>query len=264
MSAVRYIEMDDGCRIACEFDPSDERPVLLLSPSLGTGMALFDAQLERFAKRYSVLRYDPRGHGRSSAPSGSYSLDRLGRDAVALLDALGIKRAHFAGVSLGGMTGQWLGYRSPDRLISLTLAHTAAYMGPPQGWTERIATVREQGMKPMIEPVIKRWFTPRFQIEHPDETARIAAMLGATAPQGYAGCCAAIRDMDMRPILPLIRVPTLIIAGRHDLATPLSQSEELASGIPGAKLTEIDAAHLGNVEQPGEFDHALGEFLELV
>jgi 3-oxoadipate enol-lactonase len=256
-------ETDDGCKIAYDFRPVDGRAVLLLSPSLGTTMALFEPQIEALAGRYSILRYDPRGHGQSQAFAGAYSMDRLGRDAVALLDHLEIQRAHYAGVSLGGMVGQWLAYRAPERLRRLVLANTSAYMGPPAGWAGRIAAVSEQGAASIADAVIERWFTPEFRAMHPARVDHARAMLVRTDPLGYAGCCAAIRDMDLRATAELIDVPTLVIAGSQDPATPLDHAHFLAENIPGAALIELDAAHLANLEQPYAFNCALAEFLEV-
>jgi len=256
-------QADDGCKIAYDFRPVDDRPVLLLSPSLGTTMGLFEPQIEALADRYSILRYDPRGHGQSQAPAGGYSIDRLGRDAIELLDHLGIDRAHYAGVSLGGMVGQWLGYRAAERLLRLVLANTSAYMGPPEGWAARIAAVCEHGAAALADAVIERWFTPAFRAAHPARVEHARAMLVRTDPHGYAGCCAAIRDMDLRPTAALIDVPTLVIAGTRDPATPLDDARFLAGHIPGAALVELDAAHLANLEQPYAFNCALVEFLEV-
>lgn len=262
--AIRHIAMDDGCRIACELIPRDHAPVLVLSPSLGTAMGLFDGQVAGLAAHFTILRYDPRGHGASDVPAGGYSLDRLGRDIVQLLDALGLEKVHFAGVSLGGMTGQWLGYRVPERLLSLTLANSSAYMGPPQGWAERIAAVRQSGMAPITDTVIARWFTPAFRAGNAPQVERIAAMLAATDPAGYAGCSAAIRDMDMRPTASLIPCPTLVIAGNHDPATPPDHAAFLARTIAGAQLATLEAAHLSNIEQNTVFNAALSQFLTSV
>jgi|MDTG01.3.fsa_nt_gb 3-oxoadipate enol-lactonase len=262
MSAIQHITMDDGCRIACEFRAIGDRPVVVLSTSLGTSMGLFDAQMEALSQDFSVLRYDPRGHGHSDVPQGAYSLDRLGRDVVGLLDAFSIERAHFVGVSIGGMIGQWLGYRTPERFLSLTLANTSAYMGPPSGWSERISAVLENGMEPMVEPVIGRWFTPAFRAEHAEKVAPISAILRATDRVGYAGCSAAIRDMDLRPTAPLIKLPTLVISGLQDPATPPEHSDFLVQAVEGAQLASLDAAHLSNVEQSSLFNQAVTNFLE--
>lgn len=243
----------DGCRIAYRFDGPEGAPVLLLSNSLGTNMDMWAPQLPAFTEHFRVLRYDSRGHGRSDVPAGGYSIDRLGRDVIELLDTLGLGQVAFCGLSKGGMVGQWLGYRAPERLSALVLCNTSAYMGPPSSWDERIRTVRDKGMTALTEAVLARWFTPEFQAAAPAAVEAVRAMLHATDPAGYAGCCAAIRDMDLRPTAPLIRVPATVIGGERDPATPLAHAEFLAAGIPGAVLATIDAAHLSNIEQPGRF-----------
>lgn len=251
----------DGCRIAYRLDGREGAPVLLLSNSLGTAMAMWEPQMAVFSGHFRVLRYDSRGHGRSGVPVGGYSIDRLGRDVVELLDGLGIGRVSFCGLSKGGMVGQWLGWRAPERLDRLILANTSACMGPPAGWDERIRTVLAEGMAAMAEPVLQRWFRPAFLDAAPQAVAPVRAMLLATSPAGYAGCCAAIRDMDQRPLLPLIQAQTLVIGGTEDPATPIEHAERLVHGIPGARLVALDAAHLSNVEQPHAFARAVLEFV---
>lgn len=256
-----HFQADDGCAIAFDYRPVEGGPVLIFSPSLGTTMDLFEPQVDALGDRYSILRYDPRGHGASDVPAGGYSLDRLGRDVVELLDHLGIERAHFAGVSLGGMVGQWLGYRAPDRLNRLILANTSAYMGPPAGWASRISAVSAHGMAALTDAVIERWFTAEFQHAHPTRVDHARAMLLATDPQGYAGCSAAIRDMDLRPTARCIAVPTLVIGGLRDPATPPEHAHFLAEAIADARLVELEAAHLANLEQPFAFNAAVADFL---
>jgi 3-oxoadipate enol-lactonase len=252
--------MDDGCRLAYRLDGDPGAPVLLLSNSLGTRMDMWEPQLPAFLDAgFRVLRYDSRGHGISDAPMGGYSMDRLGRDVVGLLDALEIGKAHYCGLSMGGMVGQWLGYRAPARLISLVLANTAAYMGPPASWQTRIETVSRDGMNAIAGAVIERWFTPGFVAAQPAVTDAIRDQLLDTMPNGYAGCCAAIRDMDFRPVIPLISVPALVIGGTRDPATPPAEAETLAAAIKGTELRLIEAAHLSNIEQPETFtDTVLG------
>lgn len=215
-----------------------------------------------FTAARRVLRYDSRGHGASDAPTGAYSIDRLGRDVVELLDALEIPQVDFCGLSKGGMVGQWLGWRAPERIGKLVLANTSAYMGAPEGWDARIRTVSEQGMAGMVEPVIQRWFRPSFVELAPDAIAPLRSMLLATPAHGYAGCCAAVRDMDQRPVLGLIEPPTLVIGGTEDPATPIEHSEQLVAGIAGARLVRLAAAHLSNVEQPAAFAAAISSFLD--
>ena len=251
----------DGCRIAWRFDGPEDAPVLLLSNSLGTDMAMWAPQLAAFSEHYRVLRYDSRGHGGSDAPAGAYSLDRLGRDVIELLDALGVDTVDFCGLSLGGMIGQWLGIRAPERLRRLILANTSSYMGPPSGWDARIAMVTKQGMAQLTEASVERWFTPAFNKIDRQAIAPIVDMLLATDPLGYAGCCAAIRDMDMRRMVRLIERPTLVIGGSLDPSTPPPHSEALARSISGARLHMLEAAHLSNVEVPEHFTNAVMDFL---
>jgi 3-oxoadipate enol-lactonase len=249
----------DGCRLAYRFDGPEKAPVLLLSNSLGTDLSMWEPQIAAWTERFRVLRYDQRGHGGSDAPAGAYSLDRLGRDIVELLDALDLDRVDFCGLSLGGMMGQWLGVRAPDRLKRLVLANTSAFMGPASGWDARIAVVLNQGLAPLAQASVERWFTPEFVVNGSDAVAGIVATFRHTNAAGYAGCCAAIRDMDLRPVSGLISTPTLVIGGLRDPSTPPPHSQDLAAAIPGARLEMLDAAHLSNVEQPAAFaDLVLG------
>lgn len=251
----------DGCRIAWRRDGDAGRPVLILSHSLGASMAMWDEQVASLAGEYAILRYDTRGHGASDAPAGDYSLDRLGRDVLAVMDHLGIASARFCGLSLGGMTGQWLGVHAPERIERLVIANSSAHMGPAESWQQRIAAVREHGMAAVASAVLERWFTPAFLAADGPGVERTRAQLLATPPEGYTGCCAAIRDMDLRAIIGLIRAPTLVIAGAQDPATPADHSALIQSHIAGARLVTLDAAHLSNIEQPEAFNAALSAFL---
>jgi 3-oxoadipate enol-lactonase len=256
------ITTGDGCNIAWRFDGPEGAPVLLLSNSLGTSMAMWEPQLAAFAEHFRVLRYDPRGHGQSDAPAGAYSLDRLGRDVVELLDALGIDTAAFCGLSMGGMVGQWLGIYAPERIEKLILCNTSSYMGPPASWDGRIKLVTAEGMGALTEAVLERWFTPAFRADASEALDSVRSQLLATNPHGYAGCCAAIRDMDLRRTATLVELPTLIIAGREDPATPLDHSEALQKAIRGSQMVAFDAAHLSNVEVPEGFTAVALGFLK--
>lgn len=256
----RMIETGDHCRIAWRADGPADAPVLILSNSLGTAMAMWDPQIAALAAHYRVIRYDTRGHGQSDVPAGAYGLDRLGRDVLELADGLGIERFAFCGLSLGGMTGQWLGWRAPERLEALVIANSSPLMGPPSGWDARIDMALDKGMAALSDAVVERWFTPEFRSD-PAKTVPILEVFAATDPAGYAGCCAAIRDMDMRKVLPLVRSRTLVIGGSQDPATPPEHTEALVAGIPGAQRVMLDAAHLSNVEQPELFTAALLTFL---
>ena len=250
-----------GARIFYRFDGAEDRPVLVLSNSLGTNLGMWEPQVSAFSERFRILRYDSRGHGQSDAPIGPYTIELLGRDVLALLDALGLDRVSFCGLSKGGMVGQWLGVHAGECLDRLVLANTSAHTGAPEVWTQRIATVRAHGMAAIVPALIDRWFTKDFQAREPVAVARIVAMLRATDPEGYAAACAAVRDMDQREAIRAIRVPTLVIAGRHDLATPPDHAALIAARVPGAKLVEVDAAHLGNVEAAEAFTRAVLDFM---
>jgi 3-oxoadipate enol-lactonase len=259
--AMDHVVVDDGRRIALRLDGPVDRPPLLLSNSLGTTFRMWDAQMPRLSEAFRVIRYDSRGHGQSDAPAGDYSIARLAADALAVLDSLHIETAAFVGLSKGGMVGQWLGAHAPERLTRLVLANTAAWMGPASAWQSRIDTVMRDGMGAITEAVLERWFTPGFRDAAPEAVAPVRDMLLATAPQGYAGCCAAIRDMDQRESLSAICTPTLVIGGLQDPATPPDKAEEIAEGVAGSRLVMLDAAHLSNIEQPEAFTAALLDFL---
>lgn len=259
---MNHLLTDDGVRIAWTEAGDPARPAVLLSNSLGTNWGMWDDTLPDLTARFHVIRYDTRGHGRSQAPTGDYDIARLGADAVSVLDAAGVARAHVAGVSMGGMTGQWLGVHAPRRVDRLVLANTAAVMGPSSAWQARMATVRGSGMAAITDAVLERWFTPAFRADHPERVGDVRDMLLATSPAGYAGCCAAIRDMDQRGDIGAIVAPTLVIGGLLDPATPPETAEELARLIPGARLNMLAAAHLSNIEQREAFGRLLVGFLE--
>ncbi|MEA1647903.1 3-oxoadipate enol-lactonase [Nitrospirillum sp. BR 11164] len=255
------ITLDDGCHLSYRVDGPADAPPLVLSNSLGTAMAMWEPQMAALAQHYRVIRYDSRGHGSSDAPAGPYTMERLGQDVLGLLDELDIYRVRFCGLSKGGMVGQWLGINAGQRLDRLVLANTAAYMGPAESWQGRMDLVAAQGMAAVTEAVIQRWFTPGFVAAQPDAVDRVRRLLLATKPQGYVGCCAAIRDMDQRPQLPVIAVPTLVIGGTQDPATPPEKARELHANIKGSTLMMLEAAHLSNVEQAHAFTAAVIDFL---
>jgi 3-oxoadipate enol-lactonase len=219
-------------------------------------MAMWNLQMERFTASRRVLRYDSRGHGRSDAPAGDYTIGRLGLDVLELADALDVGAFEFCGLSMGGMVGQWLGVNASSRLSRVALANTAAHMGPRDAWEARISVVKAEGMAAIAPAVAERWFTPEFRGD-PQRADWLIAMLLATSPHGYRGCCAAIRDMDQRSEVYRITAPTLVIGGRDDMATPTADAEFLAREIPGAALVMLNAAHLSNIEQPDAFAEAV-------
>ncbi|HEY6769879.1 MAG TPA: 3-oxoadipate enol-lactonase [Candidatus Sulfotelmatobacter sp.] len=239
----------------------DKGPVLVLSNSLGTNLSMWDRQLAELHKRFSILRYDTRGHGQSSVTPGDYTIEQLGRDAMSLLDALQLERVHFCGLSMGGMIGMWLAIHAPTRLHRLALCNTAARIGSEEIWNKRIASVRKEGMKSIAPAVIERWFTPEFRSSSPEQVAWTRGMLENSPAEGYAGCCAAIRDNDQRENLAKINAPTLVIYGARDPVIPVPDAQFMAERIPGAVQVELTAAHLSNIEQPEAFTKAVNEFL---
>ena len=251
----------NGARFNYHFDGPADAPLLVLSNSLGTNLSMWDPQIPALAAQFRVLRYDTRGHGQSSVTAGPYSITQLGRDVVGLLDGLGIERAHFCGLSMGGVTGMWLGVYAADRINRLVLCNTAAKIGSRDTWNPRIEMVRTKGMAAVAETQAERWFTPAFIAKAPDVIAATRQMIAGTSPEGYAANCGAIRDMDQRDTISCIRARTLVVAGVHDPVIPGADVRYLVDIIPGAKLVELDASHLSNVEAPVEFTKALVNFL---
>src|SRR5229473_2390071 len=248
-------------RIHYALEGQSGSPVLVFSNSLGTNYSMWDLQVREFHKKFRCLRYDTRGHGQSSCTPGPYSIEQLGKDVIALLDALDLDRVHFCGLSMGGMTGMWLGANAPERLNKLALCNTAAKIGTSEVWNARIEAVRKNGMKSVAAAVVERWFSPAFREKPPATVSSTLKMLEAANPEGYAACCAAIRDFDFREQLSRIRVPTLVIAGAHDPSTPPADGRFLADQIQGAQYAELDAAHLSNIEAQDRFNNEVAKFL---
>ena len=251
----------NGARLNYRFDGPADGPVLVLSNSLGTNLSMWDPQIPALAAQFRLLRYDTRGHGQSSVTAGPYTITQLGRDVVGLLDGLGIERAHFCGLSMGGVIGMWLGVYALERINRLVLCNTAAKIGTADMWNTRIETVRTKGLGAVAETQAQRWFTPAFIAKAPDVIAATRQMIASTSPEGYAANCGAIRDMDQRETISRIRARTLVIGGLHDPVISAADLRYLMDTIPGAKLVELDASHLSNVEAPVEFTKALLNFL---
>jgi len=248
-------------RLHYQFDGDPRLPVLMLCNSLGTTLDMWEPQMPAFLAQFRVLRYDTRGHGQSEVTPGEYSIAQLGKDALALLDHLGIERMSFCGLSMGGMTGMWLGVNSPERIWRLVLCNTGAKLGDPALWAARFEAVRSGGMAAITPPTLDRWFTARYQRLAPKDVDKVRAMLLATSPDGYIANGAAVRDMDQRADLAKIKVPTLVIAGTYDGSTPPELGREVAQAIDGARYVELDAAHLSNWEQTGAFSSAVLSFV---
>jgi 3-oxoadipate enol-lactonase len=237
--------------LAHTLDGAEGTPAVVLSNSLGSTPAMWDAQLPALAERFRVVRYDHRGHGRSPVPPGPYDLDDLGADVLAMLDRLELECVHWCGLSLGGMVGMWMATHAPERIDRLVLCCTSAKLGPPEMWADRAATVREHGVDAVADAGIQRWLSPGFLEREPEVAARTRAMLASTPAEGYAACCGVIERMDQTARLGEIRAPTLVIAGADDPATPPEHGRLIADAVPGARLEIVAGArHLATVEQP--------------
>ena len=244
-----------------QLEGPDHLPVLVLSNSLGTNLSMWGPQMPALYPHFRVLRYDTRGHGQSSVTPGPYSVAQLGQDVLALLDHLGIERAHFCGLSMGGQIGMWLASQAPQRIERLVLCNTGARIGTADSWNARIAKVNEDGLASIVPAVLDRWFTADFQQRAPQQVAIVREMLLNTESAGYAANCGAVRDADLREEIRKIVAPTLVIGGQQDQATPLDDSRLIADRIAGAELVELNAAHLSNWEVTQTFTAHLLRFL---
>jgi len=239
-------------------------PVVVLSNSLGASMEMWSPQVPALSVRYRVLRYDQRGHGGSPTPPGPYDIPDLGHDVIDLLDEHGIERAHFCGLSLGGMTGMWLAAHAPERVERLVLLCTSAYFGAPGVYAERAVAVRAEGTESVADAGVERWFSEGFREREPGTVERFRAMIASQDDDGYAECCGALDRLDLRDELPRIASPALVIAGAQDPATPPDpHARLLAEQIPGARLEVLDpAAHLANVERAETVTELILEHLD--
>ena len=255
----------NGADIAYRFDGPATGRVVLMSNSLMSNYDMWDWTVPALAERYRVLRYDTRGHGRTSTTPGPYSIAMLADDAAGLLDALGIESAHFVGLSMGGMIGQQLGARYPRKVLSLALCDTASEMPPRAMWEERLAIARTQGIPGLAEGTIKRWFTEPFIRRAPADVEKVRHMILGTGVEGYIACASAVRDMAQTTMLLAIKAPTLVLTGRQDPACTVDQATVLHRVIEGSRLQILeDAAHLSNIEQPQAFNAAVRGFIDEV
>ncbi len=251
------IASTDGTLLNVEVGGPEDAPAVLLAHSVGCDLTLWEHQAAALQDRYRVIRYDARGHGGSDAPVGDYRIEQLADDAIAVLDALGVAKAHLCGLSLGGTLGMWLALHRPERLASLVLADTAARLGTAEGWQARIDATMAGGTASIADMSMTRFFSDAFRAAAPTVVETFRQGLIATADQGFAGCCAVLRDCDFTASLGAIATPTLVICGKQDAPTPPSDSEILAGAIPGARLMLLDAGHISAVEAPDAFTAAI-------
>ncbi|MBP1297959.1 3-oxoadipate enol-lactonase [Bradyrhizobium elkanii] len=264
MSGDRHFTTADGCRIAYRIDGPDDRPMLALSNSIATNLHMWDRSMPALTRSFRVLRYDTRGHGGSDAPVGAYSMDRLGRDVVELLDHLKIDRAHFLGLSLGGFIGQWLAIFAPDRIDRLILSNTAPYLASELPFDDQIrAALAAPDMNGIADGFMRNWFPAAMLAAPNDIVDEFRNMVLTTPPRGLAGCYAALRDVDLRRVISLIAAPTLVIGGESDTVTRARHSADIAATITDAKLVLLPGVHILNVELADRFNREVARFLAL-
>jgi 3-oxoadipate enol-lactonase len=254
----------NGIAINYTLEGPANAPVVTMSHSLATDLTMWDPTVPVLTERFRVLRYETRGHGQTEAPKGAYTLDQLADDALALLNALGIERTHWVGLSMGGMIGQTLALKAPHVFASLSLCDTSSRIPAEakSAWQDRIRTAESQGMEPLVEPTLARWFTEPFRQSRKDVVGKVAAMIRSTPPAGYAGCCHAISALDLTERIHAIKMPAIAIVGEDDPGTPVAAHKVIHERIAGSRLTIIPkAAHLSNMEQPELFNKALTGFL---
>ncbi|MCA4788912.1 MULTISPECIES: 3-oxoadipate enol-lactonase [Acinetobacter] len=238
------------------------KPALIFSNSLGTNFKMWQTQIDFFQQDFFVICYDTRGHGASSAPQGPYSIDQLGQDVVNLLDHLNVEKAAFCGISMGGLTGQWLAIHRPERFNQVVVCNTAAKIGQEQAWNDRAALVREQGLQPIASTAASRWFTEPFIQSNATVVNNLQNDLAAGSAEGYASCCEALAKADVREQLKDITVPVLVVAGQQDPVTTVVDGQFMVERIANSQLFEINASHISNVELPNEFNQAVKQFIQ--
>jgi 3-oxoadipate enol-lactonase len=242
-----------------------EGPVVTMSHALGCNLSLWNEQAKALSAHYRVLRYDTRGHGQTTAPPGPYSLEQMADDLHGLLNGLSISATHFVGISMGGMIGQIFALKYPSMVRSLVLCSTTSRYptAARSAWVDRICTVEAQGMEPMVEPALERWFTTPFRERREDVMNRVRTMIKDTPPQGYIGCCYAIPTIDVTDRLGEVRCPALVISGEEDPGTPVTMAQEICAAFPFSELVILpSASHLSNLEQPEAFNRVLLSFLD--
>ncbi|QIC65158.1 3-oxoadipate enol-lactonase [Acinetobacter schindleri] len=237
------------------------KPALVFSNSLGTNFKMWQPQIDFFAQDHFVICYDTRGHGGSEAPQGPYTIDQLGQDVVNLLDHLNIEKAAFCGISMGGLTGQWLAINRPERFNQVIVCNTAAKIGQEKAWLERATLVREQGLTPIASTAAGRWFTEAFVQSNPDIITKLSNDLGTGSPEGYASCCEALAKADLREQLKQVKIPVFIIAGQQDPVTTIEDGLFIQKQIFNSQLFNINASHISNLEQPEDFNNTIINFL---
>jgi 3-oxoadipate enol-lactonase len=248
-------------RLHYELSGAVDSPVLVLGNSLGSSLHMWDKAVSWLETSFRILRYDMRGHGKSSVPSAPYSIEQLGSDLLLLMDHLSIDRVRLCGLSLGGLVSMFAAIHAPERFDRIVLANTAARIGTRDGWEQRIAMVQSSGMDGLALQTLERWFTPAYREQHPDEMETIRKMVANTSSMGYCGCCAALRDTDLRSEIASIKAPCLVISATHDPATPPFDGRAIHASLPNSRYVELDSSHLSAWEKAEDFAGTVIEFL---
>jgi len=254
----------NGITINYQVDGPDGAPWIVLSNSLATNLAMWDQQADDFKGAFRVLRYDQRGHGATDAPAGRYTFEQLIADALALMDGLGIKKAHFGGLSMGGATALGFAQKHPDRLDKVIVCDTPCQSTPTstQQWEERIVIAQQQGMEPLVEPTVGRWFPPEVLAAKPPHVDKVRQMVRTTPVNGFIGCAAALANHDYASAVATVKRPVLFMAGEKDGVTPVAM-RKLSAALPGSRYVELPSAgHISNMDQPEGFTWAIADFLK--
>ena len=254
------IKTDDKVNLYYQTAGDSRNPAIIFANSLGTQLSMWQPQIDALSKHYYVINYDTRGHGQSDKPQGPYSLTRLGQDVLCVLGALGIKNANFCGISMGGLTGLWLAIYAPERFERIAVANTAAKIGERSAWLERAAMVRAQGMGGLAQSAASRWFTPAFIEQNPELINTMVSALAAEDAEGYASCCEALAEADLRDEIARINMPLLVIAGDDDPVTTVADAKAIQAAVSTAKVKSLAASHISNLEQPAAFNRTLKSF----
>lgn len=260
MTELQFISVGANVSLAVDAAPENGKPVILLSNSVGASLGMWDEFVARCGDDFRIIRYDTRGHGKSQVTDEAITIETLAGDILRIMDALKVGKATLCGLSLGGLTAQWLGVNHPDRFDRIVLANTAANFPPATMWQDRAKAVRENGMEPLVQATIERWFTKSFRDAFPQRASEIAAMFGGTSPIGYARCCEVLGSTDMLSKLNNLTLPVQIICGAHDPSTPPSRGEELVKAIPNASMINLNAAHISSIEDADGFAAAVKAF----
>ena len=260
---INTITNRQGKTLSIQVDGSKDAPAIIFSNSLGTDKGMWDPQAAYFKENYQVIRYDTRGHGKSDVMDDT-SLANLGEDVIDIMDALNIEKAHFCGISMGGITALWLGINAADRFKSITVANSAAKIGQADAWTNRADAVEQNGLSDLVKTTHTRWFSDRFDYENNALAQQTIQSLATTQPKGYANACRALAYADVRHELPEIKIPTLVICGLKDPVTTVEDGELIQQHVQKSELVGLEASHLSNIEAPDEFSHVLEKFIQKI